>query len=40
MKVGVAGADLELVMDSATNVIGYVVVAHVPVGQAFQQVLS
>lgn len=26
-----AGADLELVMSAATNVIGYVVVAHVPV---------
>ena len=29
-KVSAPGADLELVMDAATNVIGYVVVAHVP----------
>lgn len=29
-KVTAAGADLELVMDAATNVVGYVVVSHVP----------
>lgn len=29
-KCSAAGADLELVMGAATNVIGYVVVAHVP----------